>query len=425
MLDQRGRAVPVAMQGDHPQNDRRRAPARSQIRARAAYPVAGAEDSCLRIAEEEKNKEKGKGLTGHRTGEGEMAGVNKNCLYQLFDALRPEELNALRADIAKRGIMVPVEKDNLGNMLDGHNRQAIADELGIECPVVVREFKTDEEKVEHVLKLNLARRHLDPLRWGKAFAKLLVVKGVKRGSGARNDLATSATIAEVAKECGVSQRTAEYRLALADAYNALPKALRDKVDAGTITLKQARRLHKDMENAAIAARPIRNLKGEYAVVIIDPPWPIQKIERDCRPNQVQGLDYPVMTLEQIESLHIPAASCCHLWLWTTHRFLADALRIGSLWGFTYHCTFVWHKPGGFQPVGLPQYNCEFALYFRKGSPQFKSTKDFKVCFSAKRGRHSEKPKEFYDLVRRVTSGNRTNMFGRRKHAGFDSWGNEA
>lgn len=164
--------------------------------------------------------------------------------------------------------------------------------------------------------------------------------------------------------------------------------------------------------------------GEYDVIVIDPPWKMEMIEREVRPNQAK-FDYPTMTEDELKELEIPASDDCHLWLWTTHKNLPSALCLLEAWGFRYVCTFVWHKPGGFQPVGLPQYNSEFALYARRGTPIFESTKDFPVCFNAKRGAHSEKPQVFYEMIKRVTAGRRLDMFSRRGIDGFDAWGNEA
>ena len=50
--------------------------------------------------------------------------------YQLFNPLSAEEYAALEADIAKRGVLVAVEQDQQGNILDGHHRVEIAAKLG-------------------------------------------------------------------------------------------------------------------------------------------------------------------------------------------------------------------------------------------------------------------------------------------------------
>ncbi len=172
-------------------------------------------------------------------------------------------------------------------------------------------------------------------------------------------------------------------------------------------------------------REIAPPEGCYSVVVIDPPWPMEKIEREIDRHGDFVLDYPTMTLEEIAAMTIPAADDCHLFCWTTQRFLFKAAEIIEQWGFRIVFTMVWKKPGGFQPFGLPQYNVEFAIYARKGTPEFQDTKAFFCGFDAPRGRHSEKPQEFYDLIARATNGRRIDMFARQERPGWNSWGNEA
>jgi N6-adenosine-specific RNA methylase IME4 len=225
-------------------------------------------------------------------------------------------------------------------------------------------------------------------------------------------------------EMGLDKKTSK----LAQDIASLPDEQLEMIKSGVMAISrattEAKRIDVIDHLESIKAREVKELSGVYDVIVIDPPWDMKKIERDVAPNQVE-FDYPTMTDEQILNICLPMASDCHVWLWTTHKKLPFAFDLLKAWNLKYVCTFTWHKPGGFQPFGLPQYNCEFALYARHGSPIFTDTKDFMVCFDAPRKAHSEKPVGFYDVIRRVTSGRRLDMFNRSPIYGFDVWGNES
>jgi phage N-6-adenine-methyltransferase len=81
--------------------------------------------------------------------------------YQVMPDLSDEEFAELKTDIAARGVMIPVEYDEDGEVLDGHHRIKVCRELGIDWPKITR-FGLDEAgKRLHARKLNLARRHLN------------------------------------------------------------------------------------------------------------------------------------------------------------------------------------------------------------------------------------------------------------------------
>ncbi len=201
---------------------------------------------------------------------------------------------------------------------------------------------------------------------------------------------------------------------------------------GKVSLNGTKRHHKRREMKekleAIAKAQPKLPTGKFDVMNFDPPWPVEKIERDCRPNQTKELAYPLMPVEEIKALDWVekfAAENCHVFLWTTQKFLPVAFEVLKAWGAVYSFTMVWHKPGGFQPIGRPQSNCEFCLYGYRGKPEFFDTKNFFTCFNAPRRAHSEKPDEFYELLRRTTAGRRADCFNRRKIEGFVGIGLEA
>jgi N6-adenosine-specific RNA methylase IME4 len=166
----------------------------------------------------------------------------------------------------------------------------------------------------------------------------------------------------------------------------------------------------------------------YRTIVVDPPWSMDKIIRKVVPvTQQYDFDYATMTLDEIRQLPVSQVANkdgCHLYLWTTQKFLPEAFSILKEWGFDYIFTMVWHKNGGFQPFDLPQYNCEFVLFGRIGSLKFLTTKQFFTCFNGLRREHSRKPPEFDDIVRRVSPEPRLEWFARETKEGFDTFGVE-
>jgi N6-adenosine-specific RNA methylase IME4 len=163
----------------------------------------------------------------------------------------------------------------------------------------------------------------------------------------------------------------------------------------------------------------------YRAIAIDPPWPMAKIEREERPNQGEILDYPVMTLEEIAALPVAdlaAPDGCHVYLWTTHKFLPDALDLFRVWGVRYQCLMTWVKNVGITPYSW-MYDTEHVLFGRIGSLQLEKL-GMRLSFTAPVAGHSVKPDVFYGRVLAASPSPRLEMFARRARDGFEGWGNE-
>ncbi len=83
-----------------------------------------------------------------------------DSMIQPMPELSAEQLDALRADIAAHGVLVPIIKDQHGRIIDGNHRAAIAAELGIDCPSTVVEVADDDDAITRAVSLNCTRRHL-------------------------------------------------------------------------------------------------------------------------------------------------------------------------------------------------------------------------------------------------------------------------
>jgi DNA adenine methylase len=98
--------------------------------------------------------------------------------YQLMPSYTPEQFAELKEDIRQHGVLQPIEFDTDGNLLDGHHRFRAFSELiaeGCDLPMfdrVTRQFDSEEDKIAHVLSLNVRRRHLTPPQISELCGKL-------------------------------------------------------------------------------------------------------------------------------------------------------------------------------------------------------------------------------------------------------------
>lgn len=161
--------------------------------------------------------------------------------YQPLPPLDAAEYAALKADIARNGQVYPVITDELGEVLDGHHRLRVCQELGIQPHFERLAGLSDEQKHETALRLNLQRRHLS-----REQKRELI-----RFELARNPRRSDRQIAEL---CGVDHKTVGvYRQEVPVAPSA-PLAGPD-VDQPPPTKYQA--------NVLAAARLLREIHDSY------------------------------------------------------------------------------------------------------------------------------------------------------------------
>lgn len=355
------------------------------------------------------------------------------------------DIEVLAKSLDEIGLLHPIVIDAANYLVAGQRRLMAANRLGwtsIECHVVnidaivLGEFAENEIREGFRLSERVAISERIEAR-EKDLAKGRQREHGGTSPGIKKTLSKNFTKclddpnkrkakSRTAKAVGVSAPTLDKAKAVVEAAQKEPekyKHLVDKMDnTGKVSAPYRELKETQMKENVIEQSPP---EGKYKTIVVDPPWPQQKILRDVRPNQ-DAFDYPTMTLDEIKALPVSevAMDDCHLFLWTTEKQLPFAFDLIKQWGFRYIFTIVWHKSGGFQPVGLAQYNCEFVLYARIGSPKFIDTKNFFCCFDGERRGHSRKPIEFYNTIKRVTESPRLDYFSRELIDGFDQYGNE-
>ena len=382
---------------------------------------------------------------------------------QLFPALPPAIEAALRASIERFGVLVPVVQDQQGRILDGHHRARIAATLGVKYRVDVVRVRDEDEARDIQRTLNADRRQLTEAQRREIVAALasetVTIEGETVGTHSPNAIAGALGVSEKTVRDDLDDLRTGTKVNLPDKRLGLDGKVypaRRPVVVATLNTAEALRAQRalldlgdqvpfdDAPKGATAITPVQLARaqqaqqraeraenrltappeGTYRCLVIDPPWPVEKILREERPNQ-DAFDYPTMPLEAIRCLpvgELADSAGCHVYLWTTQKHLRDAFALFEAWGVSYQCLMTWVKPTGMTPYSW-MYNTEHVLFGRVGNLPLERM-GLKLSFEAPAIRHSQKPGVFYERVLAASPGPRLELFARSPRAGFDAWGNE-
>lgn len=382
-------------------------------------------------------------------------------MYQVMPELNSEEYLELKADIEARGVMVPIELDENGNVLDGHHRIKICQELGItDFPRVIRAGMTEAEKRLHARKLNMARRHLSqeqrrslirgqlmdtPEKSDRQIAAGLGVSHVTVG-GQRKSMESTGQIDRLNTNIGADgkERPRQVQRRPVAVFNPTPReeralqnpAVLEKLTTGeakTVTdaYRQAVKAatlakYEDTDGEAPQYADIYSTDKKYRVFYGDPPWEYGDARSGAGTTGATD-HYPTMVLADICALPIEriAEENAVLFLWTTSPMLEDSFGVVNAWGFRYKTSFIWDKV----KHNMGHYNSvrhELLLVCTRG----RCTPDVPALYDSvqqiARTEHSRKPEKFRDIIDAIyPHGNRIELFARGCTGSWDAWGYEA
>jgi len=364
----------------------------------------------------------------------EVSGLSLHPAAGMIPRMREDEQKALWGSIKADGVQEPLVVQGPNVILDGRHRWEGAKAAGVER-VPVRYVELSEAgQVLFILRSAIVRRHLSDDQRAVLAARLRkpLSEAAKKSRSERanekkhgevslsppvGDKEKTDTRQQVAEALNVSRKKVERALALEEA----DPELAERVLAGEVRLSRAvRETNRRERRSEAVALPA----DKFSVIYADPPW-----QYDFSPTESRQIEnqYPTMSLEGICALKVGevAAEDAVLFLWATNPKLREALQVIEKWGFEYVTNMVWVKDKigmGFWVRGQH----ELLLIARHGNPVIpEEARRPASVVTAKRGAHSSKPKEFYDLMERMCPGQKyLELFARTERAGWTAWGNE-
>lgn len=375
--------------------------------------------------------------------------------YQLLPPLSPEEYQSLERSIIEHGVLVPVEYDEAGEIIDGHHRVQVCESLGlVDWPRFVRKGLTETEKRTLSREFNFARRHLttaqkqaviaDQLRDTPSISSRAVAAmlGVHHSTvqTVRQRLVDGGEIShhrEVEGRDGVVQ----------PAHKPIKTAfVPDRPNVGEY-MKGAKIIRAEQQkfshSVRLAHMQMIAKQGEasghvwwkdggsgptYPIIYADPAWKFKVHSEVTGREKSAENHYPTMDLAAILDLGCPATKDAALFLWVTD--LANGLACMQAWGFEFKSFWGWEKeyPGAQLGTGYWSFdNLEILMIGTRGKfpAPLPGTQPQKLTAHPVR-EHSQKPAFYAEQIERLWPGvPKLEMFCKHPRPGWDVWGFEA
>lgn len=170
----------------------------------------------------------------------------------------------------------------------------------------------------------------------------------------------------------------------------------------------------------------------YRTIVADPPWqPKMAITNGGAPKASPQRFYNTLSVPEIIGLRPAIAEQAHLYLWGVTQHVDWTYEVARAWGAEPIILMTWRKPG----VGTGRFQCNTEHFlvarvgnrignpFGQGGRHAPATNG--TCFEWPRGRHSEKPREFFELVERLSPEPRLEMYARGPRERWSVWGNQS
>lgn len=185
---------------------------------------------------------------------------------------------------------------------------------------------------------------------------------------------------------------------------------------------------RDAREAALGNRQFALPDKRYGVIYADPPWLFETWSDAGKADTSADNHYPTCALGEIMCLNVPSISAddCALFLWATAPMLPHALEVMDAWGFKYVTHVMWAKDRTGTGYWFLNKHELLLLGARGDVPPPAMGTRWSSVVEARRGRHSEKPEAFYELIETYFPNlPKIELYARVARPGWEVWGLEA